>query len=124
MSSHPAARLSRFLVRCHPRRWRQRYGDELLDVLDQHHVGARTALDLAFSALDAHLDPACRWLNHPGDDLQQRRLAGTVAAYDGHLFATPDGQVDPTQRDMLRIVCSVGRTEAEQIEKIAEPVTP
>jgi WD40 repeat protein len=60
MSSHPTARLSRFLVRCHPRRWRQRYGDELLDVLDQHHVGARTTLDLAFSALDAHLDPAWR----------------------------------------------------------------
>ena len=55
-----AARLSRFLVRCHPRRWRQRYGDELLDVLDQHHAGARTTLDLAFSAVDAHLDPAWR----------------------------------------------------------------
>ena len=31
-----AARLSRFLVGCHPRRWRDRYGEEMLDVLDQH----------------------------------------------------------------------------------------
>ena len=32
MTSIRAARLARFLVGCHPR-WRQRYGDELLDVL-------------------------------------------------------------------------------------------
>ncbi len=64
MSAHPAARLSRFLVSCHPRRWRERYGDELLDVLGQHHAGPRTVLDLAFSALDAHLDPA--WRAWPG----------------------------------------------------------
>jgi hypothetical protein len=60
MTSMLAARLSRFLVRCHPRRWRQRYGDELLDVLGQHRAGARTVLDLAFSVVDAHLDPAWR----------------------------------------------------------------
>ena len=60
MSANPAVRLSRFLIRCHPRRWRERYRDELLDVLDQHHAGPRTVLDLAFSALDAHLDPAWR----------------------------------------------------------------
>jgi hypothetical protein len=32
----PAARLSRFLVGCYPRRWRERYREEMLDVLDQH----------------------------------------------------------------------------------------
>jgi WD40 repeat protein len=63
MSSRLAVRFSRFLVGCHPRRWRERYGDELLDVLDQHHAGLRTVLDLAFSALDAHLDPA--WRSRP-----------------------------------------------------------
>ena len=64
MSAHPAARLCRFLIACHPRRWRERYGDELLDVLQQHQAGPRTVLDLAFSALDAHLDPA--WRARPG----------------------------------------------------------
>jgi hypothetical protein len=37
-----ASRLSRVLVRCHPRRWRDRYGEEMLDVLDQHQPTART----------------------------------------------------------------------------------
>jgi WD40 repeat protein len=55
-----AARLSRALVGCYPRRWRQRYGGELLDVLDQHRPGVRTVLDLGAGALGAHLDPAWR----------------------------------------------------------------
>src|SRR5690348_10535286 len=56
MAAALAARLSRVLVGCHPRRWRQRYADEMLDVLEQHRAGARTVLDLAFSTLDTHLD--------------------------------------------------------------------
>jgi WD40 repeat protein len=55
-----AARLSRFLVRCHPRRWRDRYGPEMLDVLDQHHATARTVASLWASAVSAQLDPAYR----------------------------------------------------------------
>src|SRR5580765_3318108 len=55
-----AARLSRLLIACHPRRWRPRYREEILDVLDQHPAGPRTVLDLALSALDTHLDPAWR----------------------------------------------------------------
>ena len=55
-----AAGLSRFLVGCYPRRWRQRYGEELLDVLDQHRPGVRTVLDLGAGALGAHRDPAWR----------------------------------------------------------------
>jgi WD40 repeat protein len=55
-----AARLSRALVGCYPRRWRQRYASELLDVLDQHRAGARTVLNLAGSAVSMHLDPAYR----------------------------------------------------------------
>jgi WD40 repeat protein len=42
-----AARLSRKLVGCYPRRWRQRYGEEMLDVLDQHRPTSRTVLNLA-----------------------------------------------------------------------------
>jgi WD40 repeat protein len=55
-----AARLSRTVVRCYPRRWRQRYGEELLDVLDQHRPGIATVLDLGVGALGAHLDPTFR----------------------------------------------------------------
>ena len=55
-----AGRLSRFLVGCHPRRWRERYGEEMLDVLDQHHATARTVASLGASAVSAQLDPAYR----------------------------------------------------------------
>jgi hypothetical protein len=45
-----ADRLSRALVGCYPRRWKQRYAQELLDVLDQHRAGPRTVLSLAGGA--------------------------------------------------------------------------
>ena len=60
MRPGPAGRLSRFLVGCHPRRWRERYGEEMLDVLDQHHATARTVASLWASAVSAQLDPAYR----------------------------------------------------------------
>ena len=55
-----ADRLSRAVVGCYPRRWKQRYAAELLDVLDQHHAGPRTVLSLAGGALSTHLDPDYR----------------------------------------------------------------
>jgi hypothetical protein len=60
MEPGPTGRLSRVLVGWHPRRWRQRYGEEMLDVLDQHHPTARTVASLGASAVSAHLDPAWR----------------------------------------------------------------
>jgi WD40 repeat protein len=53
-----AGRLSRVLVGCYPRRWRQRYGPEMLEVLDQHQASTRTVLNLAAGAISTHLDPA------------------------------------------------------------------
>src|SRR5580704_8630671 len=50
-----AARLSRFLVRCYPPRWRQRYAEELLGVLDQHQPTSRTVLNLWAGAVSAQL---------------------------------------------------------------------
>jgi hypothetical protein len=47
MKPGPAGRLSRVLVGWHPRRWRERYGEEMLDVLDQHRASTRTVLNLA-----------------------------------------------------------------------------
>jgi WD40 repeat protein len=75
MAAALTARLSRFLVGCHPRRWRQRYADEMLDVLEQHRAGARTVLDLAFSTLDAHLDREWR------DWSRLRRMARSAVPY-------------------------------------------
>ena len=55
-----ADRLSRAVVGCYPRRWKQRYAAEMLDVLDQHRAGPRTVLSLAGGALSTHLDPDYR----------------------------------------------------------------
>jgi hypothetical protein len=59
-----AARLSRALVGCYPPRWKQRYREEILDVLDQHQPSSRTVLSLAGGAMITHLDPDYR-LEHP-----------------------------------------------------------
>ena len=48
------------MVGCYPRRWKQRYAAELLDVLDQHRARPRTVLSLAGGALSTHLDPDYR----------------------------------------------------------------
>jgi len=55
-----ADRLARLLVGCHPPAWRRRYAAEMLAVLDQHEVTARTVLNLWVSAVSAQLDPAWR----------------------------------------------------------------
>jgi WD40 repeat protein len=60
MRPGPAGRLSRALVGWHPRRWQERYREEILEVLDQHHPTARTVASLAASALSTHVDPAYR----------------------------------------------------------------
>jgi len=55
-----ADRLSRAVVGWYPRRWKQRYAAELLEVLDQHRARPRTVLSLAGGALSTHLDPDYR----------------------------------------------------------------
>jgi len=78
-----AAWLSRFLVSCRPWRWRERYGEEVLDVLDQHRSTARTVLNMGASAAAAHLDPAWhgRRPANAGPRWYQTRIGGSVAAF-------------------------------------------
>jgi hypothetical protein len=48
----------RWLLRLYPRGWRDRYGDELLELIDKLHVDqsrARMAWDVGRGAIDAHL---------------------------------------------------------------------
>jgi len=72
-----AGRLSRALVGWHPRRWRERYHEEMLEVLDQHHPTSRTVASLAGSVLSTHFDPAYRaeWLS-----LARLRRAALISA--------------------------------------------
>ena len=83
-----AAPLSRALVRCYPRRWRQRYADEVLAVLDQHRPRARTVLNLAASAATTHLDPDYRT---EGPDMKTLRHAAVIVAAVGLIFGLPFG---------------------------------
>lgn len=56
MSSRRAARY----VGLYPRAWRDRYGDELEELLETGAIDVRTRLDLLRGAVDAHLHPARR----------------------------------------------------------------
>jgi WD40 repeat protein len=60
MRTPMAARLSRAMVACYPPRWKHRYREEILDVLDQHRASSRTVLSLAVGAMSAHIDPTYR----------------------------------------------------------------
>jgi hypothetical protein len=50
MSAGPS-RLGRLLLRCYPAAWRQRYGDELLDLLSDIPLTPRALLDVASTGL-------------------------------------------------------------------------
>lgn len=47
----------RALLRLYPHRWRARYGDEFLALLDQQRITPLVLLDILLGALDAHLRP-------------------------------------------------------------------
>jgi hypothetical protein len=47
-----------FYLGLYPRAWRERYGDELADLLEAGRLTLRSRLDLVRGALDAHLHPA------------------------------------------------------------------
>jgi WD40 repeat protein len=91
MEPGPTGRLSRVLVGWHPRRWRQRYGEEMLDVLDQHHPTARTVASLGASAVSAHLDPAWRTERLSLSRLRRAALISAVVAAPLALIVGPVG---------------------------------
>jgi hypothetical protein len=84
-----AGRLSRGLVGCHPRRWRERYGDEILDVLGQHDPTVRTVASMGGSAVSAHLDPAWHARRPLLPRLRQAALFTAMAALPLMVFAAP-----------------------------------
>lgn len=43
------------LLRLYPRAWRARYGEEMLALLEEHHITLRTRINLLRGALDAQL---------------------------------------------------------------------
>jgi hypothetical protein len=98
-----ADRVSRLMVPCYPRRWRRRYGDELLALLDEHRSGPRTVVNLALGALGTHFDPAYRreGVTMPGPGSPLRTAAavagpfGAVVVVFGGLLALDAWQQQP-----------------------------
>lgn len=76
-----ADRLCHALVSWYPRRWKQCYATEMLEVLDQYHAGPRTVLSLAGGALTTHLDPGYRMELRPMPRLSKdAKLAVVLSA--------------------------------------------
>jgi hypothetical protein len=75
-------------VRWYPASWRDRYGDELLDVLEQHDVTMRTVRNLLLHAAIARIRPR---LSREGAIIMPRlrpRLVALVTAFPLFLAAT------------------------------------
>jgi hypothetical protein len=84
-----AGRLSRALVGGHPRRWRERYGAEMLEVLGQHDATARTVASLGASAVSAHVDPAWHRGRRLLPRLRRAALFTALAVSPLLVFAAP-----------------------------------
>lgn len=51
---------ARQLLPLYPRAWRERYGDELLDIVGNRHLSAQQTLDIVMGAVDARLSKRVR----------------------------------------------------------------
>jgi hypothetical protein len=76
------------LIRCYPRRWRDRYGDEFAAILEDRHLGPYDVADVLVAAIDAHLHlrglDAAR-VPHGGFAMSQR-IGGYAAVIAGILW--------------------------------------
>jgi hypothetical protein len=72
----------------YPQRWRQRYEEEMLVLLEQHTVTLATLFDLLLGALDARLDPSYKTEKPLFLFKDERMIATTfLCAYAVFLFA-------------------------------------
>src|SRR5262249_45801110 len=53
-------KMALWILRCYPRRWRERYQEEMLALLEQHYITPKTVIDLFLGALDARLNSIYR----------------------------------------------------------------
>ena len=76
------------LIRCYPRHWRERYGDEFAAILGDRHLGPYDVADVLLAAIDAHLH--LRGLeaagHHVGGIAMSQRIGGYAAIIAGILW--------------------------------------
>lgn len=72
------------LVRCYPARWRERYGDEFLAILEERPLGPYDVADILLGALDARLRSRGQRADRPkGRGLSMSLRIGGIAAIIG-----------------------------------------
>lgn len=139
-----AGRLSRVLVGWHPRRWRDRYGEEMLDVLDQYQASTRTVVNLAASVLSTRADPAYRAEGLSPSRLRRAALISAAitapivlafglllgyATWRDRWHLSGAGGVSavafvPGQRLLVSAVGGVGEDSMETVWDITDPARP
>jgi hypothetical protein len=78
-----------FLIRCYPARWRERYGDEFLAILEERPLGPFDVADILLGALDARLRQRGRdaHIAHGRGFTMSLRIGGVAAIIGAPLFA-------------------------------------
>ena len=73
------------LLNLYPAAWRERYGAELHDLLNERPPTSRDQVDLARGALDAWLHPQvlARGSRRDRDDMAPRNITGAIGAFVG-----------------------------------------
>jgi hypothetical protein len=91
MRRHPA-RLAAFVIRCYPRRWRERYADEVLALVEDVGIGWLGVFDLARGALRERaidLDVLLFAWCHPSEAPINRRIVGRYLVLVGVTLVSP-----------------------------------
>src|SRR5258708_29294088 len=77
-----------WIICLYPQRWRLRYEEEMLALIEQHTITSATLFDLLLGALDARLDPLYRTAKPLFLFKNERMIATTfLCAYAIFLFA-------------------------------------
>jgi hypothetical protein len=83
------------LLRLYPRRWRERYGDELLELTADQPLGIQQQFDLFMGAIDAHMSWTPSGSSTNVNNQEARVIAGlrTVCATKGARMTKRDGLI-------------------------------
>ncbi|HET6213521.1 MAG TPA: WD40 repeat domain-containing protein [Micromonosporaceae bacterium] len=133
-----ADRVARIAVGLYPREWRQRYAEEVLDVLDQHRVRGRTVLNLVVHAVAARFDPAYRQQRSETSIRARTFLLGAAAfvailavAFGGYAltFREPTGFGVAGAHDLAytgdgRLLATTSGAQTVVLWDVADPVHP
>jgi WD40 repeat protein len=129
MANSPLRYVARRAVGWYPPAWRERYAEEVLDVLDQHRISLRTVADLMVNAAAARVDPAYR--TGRVRRLTVSAVAACAVLYGLFVLATHEptdfgvtGAHDVAYSADSRLVLTDGGDQALRLWNLADPAHP